>query len=771
MTALIGTVQLRKGISSQWSTANPTLLAGELGYDSTLGIVQMGNGATAWNSFSRKFSFGLIPDEPGAIPYIDTDGRLTTSIFNQSSDVVSVAAGGKLLNDAGQAGFEFVSGSLDTNLKGNLVAEEYSSALRTSAIGGFTLGYGDDPDLSASSDYSTAKFSKYVLILSNSVSSVRSAISVSGGGGVQITKTSGGGAITNLSVATGTIELQSSESGFVGATYADDYSPNYVDRSIPDVGYVNGFVSAILGGYVPLYGGTLSGPLLYSGTPTLDSELINKAYVDNLVNGIDYKDNVYAATTANITLSGIQTIDGQTGAANKRILVKNQTTQTENGLYLMKSGAWTRTTDGDTGLKLEWAVVAVSNGSTNANKLFRCNLTGITLGSTNIVFSEWTASTYTAGSYLALSGSTFDIDFSTFSTTQITEGSKLFHTTSRARSAISGTGVISYDNSTGVIGMAAATGSVNGYLSSTDWTTFNGKESALTFSTGLTRTSNTITNNLLVGVSGGQTIVGGTGVGDTITYKATTGNGTSTVAAHSFVVGNNGGTTALNILNNGNVKVVIGYVGIGTDAVTSQPITSSFSLNGQLISRFINSNGSGAAISSLATQNNSAQSQSSNKLGSAYTTAGLLTASLNWYHGNVGNTLFSNSSSGSSFIWSIAGIAAANEVMRASEVGLAISGGASAKITSPTAYLHLAAGEAAASRAPLKFTTGTNQTTAEAGTMEYNNTFHLTNSDATRRHVVLAPNTTKVTAGAPYTNDGYIVMNIGGTDFKIMTTA
>ena len=70
-----------------------------------------------------------------------------------------------------------------------------------------------------------------------------------------------------------------------------------------------------------------------------------------------------------------------------------------------------------------------------------------------------------------------------------------------------------------------------------------------------------------------------------------------------------------------------------------------------------------------------------------------------------------------------------------------------------------------------KLTTGANLTTAEVGAIEYNNTFHLTNSDATRRHVVLAPNTTKVTASAPYTNDGYIIINIGGTDFKVMTTA
>jgi hypothetical protein len=92
-------------------------------------------------------------------------------------------------------------------------------------------------------------------------------------------------------------------------------------------------------------------------------------------------------------------------------------------------------------------------------------------------------------------------------------------------------------------------------------------------------------------------------------------------------------------------------------------------------------------------------------------------------------------------------------------------------VITPTATLHIRAGTATAGTAPVKFTTGTNLTTAEAGAMEYNNTFHVTNSDATRRHIATAPNTTKVTAAAPYTNDGYIIINIGGTDFKVMTTA
>lgn len=88
-----------------------------------------------------------------------------------------------------------------------------------------------------------------------------------------------------------------------------------------------------------------------------------------------------------------------------------------------------------------------------------------------------------------------------------------------------------------------------------------------------------------------------------------------------------------------------------------------------------------------------------------------------------------------------------------------------------TAKVHIAAGSATANTAPLQFTSGTVETAARGGVMEYNNTFHLTNSDNTRRHVVLAASSTKTTAGAPYTNDGYVVVNIGGVDVKVMTTA
>lgn len=80
---------------------------------------------------------------------------------------------------------------------------------------------------------------------------------------------------------------------------------------------------------------------------------------------------------------------------------------------------------------------------------------------------------------------------------------------------------ISSLGTTHTFNIPTASSSNRGVLSTTDWTTFNSKESALTFSTGLTRTSNTITSNISTGVSGGQTIIGGTASGNSLTLSST----------------------------------------------------------------------------------------------------------------------------------------------------------------------------------------------------------------------------------------------------------
>src|SRR6266571_2257661 len=77
------------------------------------------------------------------------------------------------------------------------------------------------------------------------------------------------------------------------------------------------------------------------------------------------KQIVQAATTGNITLSGAQTIDGVAVVAAQRVLVKNQATQSENGIYDAAVGAWSRSSDADSTAELNGAQVSVKQGTLN----------------------------------------------------------------------------------------------------------------------------------------------------------------------------------------------------------------------------------------------------------------------------------------------------------------------------------------------------------------------------------------------------------------------
>jgi len=88
------------------------------------------------------------------------------------------------------------------------------------------------------------------------------------------------------------------------------------------------------------------------GTPTSNSDAATKAYVDSVAQGLSVKTAVRVATTANITLSGTQTIDGVALSVGDRVLVKNQTTASQNGVYDVASGAWSRSSDSDAGTEL-----------------------------------------------------------------------------------------------------------------------------------------------------------------------------------------------------------------------------------------------------------------------------------------------------------------------------------------------------------------------------------------------------------------------------------
>lgn len=167
-------------------------------------------------------------------------------------------------------------------------------------------------------------------------------------------------------------------------------------------------------------GDTMTGALILNADPTQALGAATKQYVDNVAQGLDVKGSVRAATTANITLSAAQTIDGVSLVAGDRVLVKNQTTASANGIYVVAAGAWTRATDMDSWAEVPSAFTFVEQGTTQADTGWVCTSDqGGTLGTTPITWAQFSgAGTYLAGTGLTLTGGTFSI-----TNTAVTAGS------------------------------------------------------------------------------------------------------------------------------------------------------------------------------------------------------------------------------------------------------------------------------------------------------------------------------------------------------------
>ena len=153
------------------------------------------------------------------------------------------------------------------------------------------------------------------------------------------------------------------------------------------------------------------------GTPTDSTDAATKAYVDSVTEGLHIHESVVAATTTNVNLANAlengDTLDGITLATGNRILVKNQTTQSENGIYVVQaSGQPTRATDFDTATEVDSGdFVFVYSGTANASTGWVQTNRPATIGTDPIVFTQFSgAGTYLAGNGLTLTGNSFSIN-------------------------------------------------------------------------------------------------------------------------------------------------------------------------------------------------------------------------------------------------------------------------------------------------------------------------------------------------------------------------
>jgi hypothetical protein len=166
-----------------------------------------------------------------------------------------------------------------------------------------------------------------------------------------------------------------------------------------------------IGGNLAMNGNNITG----LADPVNPQDAATKAYVDAARTGLDVKASVRAATTGNITLSGTQTIDGVSVISGDRVLVKDQTTASQNGIYVVAAGSWTRSSDCDNtpGTEVSSGMFTfVEEGTINGQSGWVLITTGtITIGTTALSFSLFTvSSSIAAGAGIIKNGNQFDVN-------------------------------------------------------------------------------------------------------------------------------------------------------------------------------------------------------------------------------------------------------------------------------------------------------------------------------------------------------------------------
>lgn len=152
------------------------------------------------------------------------------------------------------------------------------------------------------------------------------------------------------------------------------------------------------------------------GTPSASGDVATVGYVQSIMEGLDPKEAVRVATTANLAdLEGLLTIDGVTLVAGDRVLVKNQNDAEDNGIYIAAVGAWSRSADANSSIELIGAYTLVRAGTAQQGQGYVCSVSdSFVLGTdpcTFVIFKA--AADFIGGDGIDITGTTISVDLAT----------------------------------------------------------------------------------------------------------------------------------------------------------------------------------------------------------------------------------------------------------------------------------------------------------------------------------------------------------------------